>query len=437
MAMDALCSIFDAVACVGEVYERSEAKEQELRNLSLTVESISQSVRAFAGALPFEEKDVVFNSNKVWPELLAQLQCCDDVLRKYQHALQDTSMDEPGTRSIKLEDGMSAPRPVVSALQRTVIHGRSLANEGMQALSARVGSFGSKLFKLPEGELAVIKQASSELTKLVPLLHMAMFAGSSAQKRPNDDVSRMMAPPPQIGRHAAITDVTGGRPRDAQEELPELCLQLISEWRSVNHEQLPQMTARDLRPGTASVSSTSFNSDDYSASCFVIGRQELRDKVPKHFTMQYGNGQRQFTNFVSREALILEVLPPPPPLPSPSQDSQNAATLALGGGASEQAASQTLAWGGGDVAAGGAAAFPRSLAVVWGVPACGLHIRAFGEARWRWFAKNVKTTVYPGDVIALLLESPRNSGTPGPSSDLEASQASCLLGLDIRVPTGT
>eukprot|EP00928_Gymnodinium_smaydae_P041644 TRINITY_DN28154_c0_g1_i1.p1 TRINITY_DN28154_c0_g1~~TRINITY_DN28154_c0_g1_i1.p1 ORF type:complete len:444 (+),score=90.52 TRINITY_DN28154_c0_g1_i1:141-1472(+) len=437
--MEALCSIFDAVSCVGELFERGEVKDQEMSSLSATVESIAQSVRCFAADLRPEERENVFHSNKVWNQILQQLQACDKVIAKHRQV----SL-ENGDRREQLKDGSGSPRtagqPVVSALRRTFVHSRSTVREGLEVLGGRLGAFGAAL-KLPEDELAVIRQARDELQRLVPLLQLAIQTASQSRKRTCDDLLHASGPLRQAARLAVLAGDAAGGPGVAGsspqrlEDVPLLMLQLVSESPLMQGESLPEMTTRDLRP-SSSVSTTSLDSNDGESEGVVrlaFGRLELKDKVPKHLTLASPDRRCQqapeILRYVSRETFMLEVPTVPP---KPVNDTFEMATLHFGACPPENDdGGATLAWDAGSPADAGASATP-ALASACGLSSAGLHVRTEGSTQWRWHAKDAKVQIHSGDCIALLLESPAGSGNPGPPSDLEASQARCHLGVEIR-----
>ncbi|CAJ1342999.1 unnamed protein product [Effrenium voratum] len=74
------------------------------------------------------------------------------------------------------------------------------------------------------------------------------------------------------------------------------------------------------------------------------------------------------------------------------------------------------------------------MAMANGLTPQGMHIRRAGETRWRYLARNEKAEISEGDRISILLESPPGSVKPAPQHDLEAEQATCILGCDLRRP---
>jgi len=136
------------------------------------------------------------------------------------------------------------------------------------------------------------------------------------------------------------------------------------------------------------------------------------------------------SRFVSRDLLLLEESSTPTPSPAPSpmrmpQASIDAPTLEFGDDYEES----------GTLVMGGAVAMPpRALATAKGLCKAGLHCRSSGETLWRWMAQDKEKELHVGDHIALLLESPPGSLTPGPTRDLEAHEVTCLLGVELRLP---
>ena len=70
---------------------------------------------------------------------------------------------------------------------------------------------------------------------------------------------------------------------------------------------------------------------------------------------------------------------------------------------------------------------------VCGLHETGLHIRRKGETRWCVNARGEKVEVMEGDV-ALVMESPPGSVKRPPLQDLEAEQAICILGCELKAP---
>merc|ERR1719401_2148630 len=117
------------------------------------------------------------------------------------------------------------------------------------------------------------------------------------------------------------------------------------------------------------------------------------------------------------------------------------ATLAFGvdAGAGDDCGGATLEWGDHGVAPQQPvlAIVEAPLAVATPLTAGGLHVRAAGMTRWQWMAKDKRVDIHPGDRIAILLESPPGSANPGPPRDLEAEEATCLLGIELQPPAAS
>mmetsp|Transcript_74185 Transcript_74185/g.191390 ORF Transcript_74185/g.191390 Transcript_74185/m.191390 type:complete len:440 (+) Transcript_74185:85-1404(+) len=439
--MDALCALFDAVAGIGEFLDRVEEKSQELSALVATVASVSQSVRAFACGLPPEEQNAVFNSNEVFPQLAAQMRRCDEVIARNRDR---AGIEDGGGAQGQIEDLRRGERGSrLAGIRRSL--GRTAA-EATEALSGKLGSLGSGILKLPEDELKVIRQSSAELTRLVPQLNLALqvFALRGLKRKAEDELP---ARPLQEPRRmiAKDGDAAGGPGAVPLPEGPALLkLQLISDalhlakaW-AARGEALPFLTAPELRTTTTAVSTSSLESSTGKGVPpeghlpFIFGRQELRDKIPKNFTLPAnslpGGAQQPLFRFVSRNFFRLD-LPPPASAPL-EEDTLELQTLCMGAPTEDLGA--TLAFGGGGGL--GSIAPPATLASGTPLSANGLHHRSAGETRWRWVAKEEKVDLNEGDHVALLLESPPGSGNPGPTRDLVADEAVCLLGVEIQRP---
>jgi len=439
--MDSLCSLFDAVACIGELLGRSEEKDQELSALASTVESVSQSVRTFAFDMSPEERDDVFNSNQVFPQLARHLRQCDEVIAGYRTV--------GGSEQQKqLEDKAASDRPVLSSLKRNLLSSSKTLHEGLEVLSGKFGSLGAGIFRLPEDKLAVIRQATSDLQRLVPQLTLAISCytfkgqkrGMSETWAPSSRPSKVQHRDPlhlsdAADRHRGRSSpgaAAGRALANGHDDIPKLMLQLVSESPLAPKGPLPSLTTQELRP-LAATSSLSLDSaqDDSSSRKLVLGRLEMKNKVPPAYTLpvRTGGPPEPLWKFISRDLFVLDVRRPPPPPPA-VQDSLDVATLDFGV-ADDFAA--TLAWGGGDDTPAGRPAAP-TLAVVSALSKVGIHVRAAGDTMWRWTSKDLQVDIHDGDRIAILLESPPGSCVPGTSRDLGESEATCLLGLVLRQP---
>uniref|UniRef100_A0A7R9ZVW3 Uncharacterized protein n=1 Tax=Pyrodinium bahamense TaxID=73915 RepID=A0A7R9ZVW3_9DINO len=432
--MEALCGLFDAVACVGELLGRGGEKEEELETLVGTVESVSQSVRTFAADLDASERDAVFNSNQVFPQLAKHLRQCDEVISKYRRT---SSISQQ-----QLEDHGDS-KPMLSSLKRGLLKSTRTFNEGLEVLSGKLGSFGAGLLRLPEDELAIIRQSSLELARLVPQLNLAISVFTlRGQKRLASPawtnqlplkVSRLEAPAPGGDAAAGLS----ASDEAAKEAAPLLRLQLVSDHAASRTCTLPALTTQELRP-ISSASSSSVDSAIGTAAegtaRLVFGRQELKDKIPKSFTLSASNGQapQPVSRYISRDMFVLDIQRDPPK--PEQQDTMDFPTLQFG---APEDFGPTLALGS-DTTTGPTtqidSAVGPSLATVSGLSANGLHLRKAGQTVWRWASKEQREELRHGDRIALLLESPPGSCVPGPPRDLGAEEAQCLMGLELQRP---
>lgn len=430
--MEALCGLFDTVAGIGEILSRDDEKVQELSTLTDTVEIISQSVKKFVSGMPQQDREAVYYENKVFERLVEQLRKCQEVIaRQRSRAASEARLEDRVQRSTstlgKIANGI-----------RTSTSGRTFAkhvNEGLEVLGSKLGSLGAQLLRLPEDELELMKQASNELTRLVPLLNLAISTHNSScaergLKRPAEPGCLLtMEPrtqaPRMLGAPGRLQSTAAPLPL---QDVPLIQLRLISDSPAARNLTLPVITTKELRPAAAmSISTSSLDSnDDHLTVRLLFGRQEL-SKVPRGLSLPHpqANGAPQpYSRFISRDLFLLEVHT------SSSdgvEDSLNQATLSFGG------CDQTLAWGGGVPGIGGSAS-NEPLAIAKSVAHCGLHHRVAGETLWRWIGKSDKVELRENDCLALLLESPPGSCTPGPPRDLQDHQVTCLLGLKIEPP---
>lgn len=435
--MEALSGLFDAAVCLGEVLSRTEDKDTELSSLSTTVRSISASIGTWVLSLPEGERRDLYDSNPVWSKLIEQMKRCEVVLEK-RCAIQDGSASTEETRGVwgRLR---SMRRSSTTALQ-----------EGFEAISGKYGSL-ARILRLPEDELEVIREASRQLEKLVPLLNLEMQVQSVCRGRKRSHSDAALSPSRKFidntphsrlssaSTQCSSTCSTVGRTH-RETAVPEedvlVTLALVSEFRPAQVAGLPELVSSELRTG-GSVSTTSIGSNGDNRNRRIFGRQEVRDKLPRNLMFPGMNGvSAPMNRFVSRDLFAIEVLPPGEvDQMLPSQDELDLATLKmLGPGPSSFAdSSQTLKWN-------GAAVEPtpsqdelsKALAVVLGLTATGLHVRPSGQSKWCWHANQEEVRVRERDCIAVLLESPPGTGKPAPQRDLEGSRALCILGIEVR-----
>jgi len=429
VCMDALCGLFETISTVGEVLGRSEAKDQELSCLSSTVNSISASVQTFANSLPPEERENAFNSNKIFSNLLEQMQKCAEVVYGPQTAVHPQFkelLNKPQLRQIG--SGQTG-----GGLTKVV---KGIMTEGLEVLSGKLGGLGS-LLRLPEDELEKVREASRELQRMVPLLQLAISAYTLPRgvKRPLEtDTSR-----PQQHLRLQTPSARELVDIDQREDLPVVYMQPISDL-SWGVDRLPELTTDMLRPASAALSSNSLDSND-AASRKVFGRQEVKDKLPQGCQLPLpaaagvNNGatgaMQPLFRFISRDHFALEPLALPVPQEPAVQGSLDMDTLVFG--VPDDLGGATLGFGfdqpeedphGGPV--------EPELAIITGMNANGVHVKLAGETVWRWLAKKTTCRLKANDVIGVLLESPPGSNqNAGITVDLPDEKVRCLLGLQL------
>lgn len=420
--------------------------------LANTVESVSQSVRGFAADLTLEEREAAFKSNQVFPQLVQTLGRCRQVIDKYRHRLPE------------LSDCAKAPEIQDHSRRRSFVDSaRGLYKEGAQMMSTKLGHRGLGLFRLPEDELATMRQASKELLQVVPQLSLAIQVYNQRGQKRSASEACGLARPSQAQRRSA-SDVSGADAaagpvplygagialEDCKDVLP-LRLQLVSNALAARScGTLPSLTAQELRraPNIAT-SSSSLDvpclervaspqgpekgenvvfSDASEVVRLVFGRQEVRGKVPKSLSLPAGvHGTPQpMWRFISRDMIALEV---PRPQVATIPESE---TLVRGTQAITESQLDTLPLVPGCGFSMEKSSAPQPLAYASGLTSGGMHVQKARETRWRYLAKGSKEAVDEGDVIALLLESPPGSSNPVPTRDLMADEVICLLGLELH-----
>jgi len=309
--MEALSGLFDAAVCLGEVLSRTEDKDTELSSLSTTVRSISASIGTWVLSLPEGERRDLYDSNPVWSKLIEQMKRCEVVLEK-RCAIQDGSASTEETRGVwgRLR---SMRRSSTTALQ-----------EGFEAISGKYGSL-ARILRLPEDELEVIREASRQLEKLVPLLNLEMQVQSVCRGRKRSHSDAALSPSRKFidntphsrlssaSTQCSSTCSTVGRTHRetaVTEEDVLVTLALVSEFRPAQVAGLPELVSSELRTG-GSVSTTSIGSNGDNRNRRIFGRQEVRDKLPRNLMFPGMNGvSAPMNRFVSRDLFAIEVLPP-------------------------------------------------------------------------------------------------------------------------------
>ncbi|CAJ1424136.1 unnamed protein product [Effrenium voratum] len=327
--------LFEAATWIGEVLARSEEKDNELSMLGWSVTSVTQSIRTFSDNLPEEDRQYVFTSNQVFPQLAIVLKSAKQVLEKYQAPM----LEDQKIVQEKQSNGFRA------LFSNSMKQGSRTLQEGLEAISSKIGR-ASGILRLPEDELGNIRQANSDISRLLPQLQLAISALSI---RGSKRQAETMLERPQVQRcrtvqlgdgDAAGTGNSGTSPEplaapQSSEEVnkrPLLELKLVSEAHFASDTELPCLTTRDLRPVTAA-STASLESEEKSESSaaqvrLVLGRQELRDKVTLNVPKPGGAGSLPISRFVSRDHLQIDV--PEAQAHLPTQDSIQMATLAWG-----------------------------------------------------------------------------------------------------------
>jgi len=499
--MEAWSVFVDTVAGISDVLTRGGQKDAELSALADTVESISQSVQAFAAEIPIGEREAVFKSNKVFLQLLAQLQTCQEVLSKYRFS--------GGYPQAPQVQDVERPSSILQSMRRSLATGSRTLQEGLEVLGGKAGAF-NRMLRLPEDQLAIIRQAAAELIRLVPVLHFAMAAHTArGQKRQHSEGNLGIMPVAKDRRTSFASTAGSCFEEDSRFEITStrgplaihdaqarqdsiLRLQLVSDAKEAKAFEFPALRVEDFRPtdripsstssalvtstpsvpafsstypasrftSATTISTNNFSTNNFSTNNlgftlssfstttppsefsltstpstdsnndkirrFVFGRQELKDKLPKNLILPVRTGAppQPLFRFVSRDLFLVEV---PTKAPADVQDSE-ACTMAFG---TDEATLPMGDFGAGTLWSTGSLATQEEPPRVIAMTSNGLHVRGEKDTRWRWLSQHEKVSLHHGHQIALLLESPPGSCTPGPPKDLGTDEAKCLLGLEL------
>ncbi|CAE7202294.1 unnamed protein product [Symbiodinium natans] len=421
--METLFGLFEAAGWVNEVLSRTEEKHQELESLSVNVQSVSQSMYTWSQSVPEEDRNAVFNSNQVFPHLAKVLNQAKEVLARNQ---QPTSPENAA-----LEDAKRANGGFRGILSEKMKQGSRTLQEGLEAFSSKLGTVGG-LLRLPEDELSKVKEANETISRLLPTLTLAIQANAVRGSKRGADTPLSDEPPAQRPRidngkdsAEAVTRSESGstqQPSVAEvERRPLLNLYLVSDAPFAEGRDQGMLTTLDLKPPSANQSTTSLESadtsigDDAGHVRLTLGRADLQKRVMLQFPPTGKTKVRSVSQFVSREFLLLEV--PDTSSLAPTQGSMEMATLVWGcWNESQQDPDEKPA-----------------LAFVSGIKS-GYHLRRAGETRWDWIPKDEKASIEEGDTIAMLLESPPGSEAPAKQQSLNAEEARCILGCELRRP---
>jgi len=287
--MDALFSLFDVVAGVGELLGRSEEKDQELDTLASSVESISQSVRMFAVGLPIDERDEAFCCNKVFAQLVGHLTLCKDIIERHKNRVGQQQSPPPA-----LDNGQAQSSTTFRFIRQSLVSQSSrTVREGLEVLSGKLGALGG--FALPEDELEIMRKAGQELQRLVPVLMLAISVyRPRAQKRSLECDNLLPATPHQdlwrrsISSSASEVERAVALPGNhaVAEVEPSLQLQLVSDHPAARTK--PTKARTSLRRWTTTCP---FSSSTDSSADGVGGNtnQKLKRHLRKALNLSYVN----------------------------------------------------------------------------------------------------------------------------------------------------
>eukprot|EP00913_Durusdinium_trenchii_P020711 g19451.t1 len=412
--METLLGLFEAASWIGDVLSRSSEKDAELSSLAVTVQSVTESDKAY-----------VFNSNQVFPELARVLNSAKEVLMKF---------------TLSIQNGVQAKPDKSSGF-------RGMLTSSMKQGSRR-GAAWAEVWV--QDELGLIRQANSDIKNLLPQLSLAIAAVSlrGSKRHAENSLESQAQRQKTLGDNAGLDASVEGVPApETEAKRPLVNLKLVSDASYFQDLELPRMTTQDrgprlghgaeppardgsdLRPITA-VSSASLESESSPGehqrpTCrLVLGRQEL---VNKKVTCEVPTPKTPMalTKFVSRDFMQLDI----PETVAPTQGTIEMATLALGFWEDSQETHRAAMFR-------TETAESATVATVSGLSSLGLYVRRHRESRWQFHAKQKKVEIMEGDRVALVLESPPGSmkWLPGEGKDLEGDEAVCILGCELQRP---
>ena len=231
--MESLFGLLEASRWISEVLGREELKGGELSELRFSVASVSQSINLFSESLPPEDKEFVFKSNQVFPELAKVLSSAKQVLEKFSPAA--------------IENGKQAKEKggLKSMLSASMKQGSRTLQDGLEAISGGVGNLASDWLGLPEDQLGSIRQANMDIQKLLPQLQLAISAVSirSTFSSNGKRSAETMLESEQVQRPRMADGEVAGQdlPVESEVKRPLVELKLVSD-ASYADMELPRIT---------------------------------------------------------------------------------------------------------------------------------------------------------------------------------------------------
>eukprot|EP00746_Dinoflagellata_sp_MGD_P075843 gnl/MRDRNA2_/MRDRNA2_30494_c0_seq1.p1 gnl/MRDRNA2_/MRDRNA2_30494_c0~~gnl/MRDRNA2_/MRDRNA2_30494_c0_seq1.p1 ORF type:complete len:454 (+),score=78.23 gnl/MRDRNA2_/MRDRNA2_30494_c0_seq1:89-1450(+) len=448
--------LLEAACVVTDILGRGDEKAEEIQRLRSTVKCIYQATQSFAQHRSSEELQEVLNSNEVFKELLVHVRKCEDTLKKHTRPAVDDGDDELNARTLTGEEiaentSSSSTSRFVAKVRQVQEFGKEFTREVGEALGSKLGVL-REVLRLPEDELKSLKSLGSELERLVPLLNLAITSmnqrpsdpgftptpssNSSTRTRPLTDGSRTMSfgalsnmsepssengtspdPPTKVARGENHTDV-----HSLDVDVPRWRLQLLSE--KGGAPELQEIVVADLRQS---------DEKPLTPMSRVVGRMEVHAKLPKTMTHPPTRGQepQPLWKFISRNHLLWKLKTPPEPKPVP--DSLDGPTLNMPGSQEEDIGCDTLVMTGVSESQQGGSEDRALVGSIQPLNPGGVHLYERREAGnvWKWIPRGSEQHVFTGDHIALVLEC---NGVLGCQRNVNSSDATCVLGMEVRSP---
>ena len=232
--MESLFGLLEASRWISEILGREELKGGELSELRFNVASVSQSINLFSESLPPEDKEFVFKSNQVFPELAKVLSSAKQVLEKFSPAA--------------IENGQAKEKGgLKSMLTASMKQGSRTLQDGLEAISGGVGNLASDWLGLPEDQLGSIRQANIDIQKLLPQLQLAISAVSirSTFSSNGKRSAETMLESEQVQRPRTLADgeVAGqDLPVESEVKRPMVELKLVSDAAYAQDMEFPRLT---------------------------------------------------------------------------------------------------------------------------------------------------------------------------------------------------
>mmetsp|Transcript_30436 Transcript_30436/g.55302 ORF Transcript_30436/g.55302 Transcript_30436/m.55302 type:complete len:492 (+) Transcript_30436:2-1477(+) len=469
----------------GEILDRPEVKEKELRELSVVVRSICKSMQSYFAGHAREEV-----AQDTFMEAFGHIRKCVDICENHARAKALPHTSEASAVNPTLMQPRDSDRSALSLVSRLKRSASDFGREGLEYLNSYLGRCGGAL-GLPEDQLAQIREVKTTLlSTYLPLLTFSITCKQTAAQTPPRTTSTV---PQEVARVDLLS---------TQKELR--ALPGIPEENAIHGRAISFASLSDSEQtaGVASVQSgrvgpdykrtmsfssmTEIEDDDHSAETVpepptkraratssstqlatdvpqwsfrfvsqadlniarlptvtvedlhvdskrqvMLGRTELESHLPETLVHPWRRDKENrpvpLCRYVSSKHLFLDLLPA---LRS-AANTESQLTLSLPH--AEDEGGETLSLSAEDAEP----KQPKKEANVAGSIKplkFGLHVLRVDTHTWRWIKRGESEVIAEGDTVALILEFKPSSGKSHSEQDMHRHDAICVLGFVVELP---